>query len=137
MNRKLKRKVNELQKIVKIIKEAKQRIDIRMSKYNPRRVEPKVFFSYIKEEYEDLKKKIGILLYIIIGVTSIYVVLGMVLASKGMILPGLFVCFFGAFMLMLFYFYIKSYLKHLEKKKKLVSEKIGTKIESSLEEDKF
>lgn len=136
MNRKLKKKINELQQITKLIKEAKQRLDIRMSKYNTQRIDPRVFFSYIKEEYDDLKKKIGVLIYIVIAVTSIYVILGMILASKGMIMPGLFVCFFGAFMLMLFYFYIKSYLKHLEKKKNIIREKLGTKMESSLEEDK-
>ena len=133
MSKKLDEKIKELKELAATIKEDTHKVNLKMSKYNIRRVDIKEFFARSQESYENFKKKAGKLLYVVFSVSSIYFIIGMLLAAKGILMLGLGVCFLGAFMILGFYTYMRSYFKYLDKKRKKVSEKMEMYLKSSLE----
>ena len=136
MSKKLAKKTNELKKLAHTIREDTHKINLKMSKYNVRRVDLRKLFFHSQESYTNFKNKAHILFYIVIAITSIYFIIGLILASKGMIILGLGICAFGSFLILAFYTFMQSYFKYLDKIRIKLSEKVDKYIDSSLEIDK-
>ncbi|UCD03614.1 MAG: hypothetical protein JSW73_03680 [Candidatus Woesearchaeota archaeon] len=136
LDKKVTKKANELKKLASILKEKKRKVNLKMSVLNTKRVDLKMLLSQVKEDYIGFKNKANILLYIVTAIASVYFIIGLIVASKGMLMLGLSVCAFGAFLILTFYIYIHSYIKLLDKKIKTVSEKLDEYIDSSLEIDR-
>jgi hypothetical protein len=136
LDKKVIKKVNELKEIASVLKEKKHRVNLKMSVLNTKRVDLKLLLSQVKGDYVSFRNRVQILLYIVTAIASVYFIIGLILASKGMLMLGLSVCGFGAFIILTFYTYMQSYIKRLNKKIKTVSDKLDIYIGSSLESDK-
>ena len=136
LDKKVTKKVNELKKLAFVLKEKRRRVNLKMSVLNTKRIDLEMLLSQVKEDYIGFKNKAQILLYIVMAIASVYFIIGLIVASRGMVMLGLIVCAFGAFLILTFYVYMQSYIKLLNKKIKTVSEKLEGYINSSLETDK-